>query len=164
MESYNSPLNKPVTSSKKLMNPVNNITRSLFFNSDVCKRLGIKCFDNPVACYRCSISSHFATVDCNLQNDTSLDSVKLETYYLEKPHRQQTAQLQLSKLWITQCNQVFIRMSYLSKWHKTIIISFMFSFVVFLYTYIKYKLRSVQNTWTCNPGQGWFVRNLDWGR
>ena len=27
-----------------------------------------------------------------------------------------------------------------------------------------YKLRSVQNTGTCYPGQGWFVRNLGWGR
>ena len=27
-----------------------------------------------------------------------------------------------------------------------------------------YKLRSVQNTGTCHPGQGWFVRNLGWGR
>ena len=26
-----------------------------------------------------------------------------------------------------------------------------------------YKLRSVQNTGTCYPGQGWFVRNLGWG-
>ena len=25
---------------------------------------------------------------------------------------------------------------------------------------IIYKLRSVQNTGTCYPGQGWFVRNL----
>ena len=25
-----------------------------------------------------------------------------------------------------------------------------------------YKLRSVQNTGTCYPGQGWFVRNLGW--
>ena len=29
---------------------------------------------------------------------------------------------------------------------------------------ILYKLRSVQNTGTCYPGQGWFVRNLGWGR
>ena len=28
---------------------------------------------------------------------------------------------------------------------------------------IIYKLRSVQNTGTCYPGQGWFVRNLGWG-
>ena len=27
-----------------------------------------------------------------------------------------------------------------------------------------YKLISVQNTGTCYPGQGWFVRNLGWGR
>ena len=27
-----------------------------------------------------------------------------------------------------------------------------------------YKLRSVQNTGTCYPGQGWFVRNLCFGR
>ena len=27
-----------------------------------------------------------------------------------------------------------------------------------------YKLRSVQNTGTWYPGQGWFVRNLGWGR
>ena len=27
-----------------------------------------------------------------------------------------------------------------------------------------YKLRSVQNTGTCYPSQGWFVRNLGWGR
>ena len=27
-----------------------------------------------------------------------------------------------------------------------------------------YELRSVQNTGTCYPGQGWFVRNLGWGR
>ena len=27
-----------------------------------------------------------------------------------------------------------------------------------------YKLRFVQNTGTCYPGQGWFVRNLAWGR
>ena len=26
--------------------------------------------------------------------------------------------------------------------------------------YMLYKLRSVQNTGTCYPGQGWFVRNL----
>ena len=26
-----------------------------------------------------------------------------------------------------------------------------------------YKLKSVQNTGTCYPGQGWFVRNLSWG-
>ena len=26
-----------------------------------------------------------------------------------------------------------------------------------------YKLRSVQNTGTCYPGQGWFDRNLGWG-
>ena len=30
-------------------------------------------------------------------------------------------------------------------------------------TCILYKLRSVQNTGTCYPGQGWFVRNLGWG-
>ena len=29
---------------------------------------------------------------------------------------------------------------------------------------VLYKLRSVQNTGTCYPGQGWFVRNLGWGR
>ena len=27
-----------------------------------------------------------------------------------------------------------------------------------------YKSRSVQNTGTCYPGKGWFVRNLGWGR
>ena len=27
-----------------------------------------------------------------------------------------------------------------------------------------YQLRSVQNTGTCYPGQGWFVRNPSWGR
>ena len=27
-----------------------------------------------------------------------------------------------------------------------------------------YKLRSVQNSGTCYPGQGWFVRILGWGR
>ena len=29
---------------------------------------------------------------------------------------------------------------------------------------VLYKLRSVQNTGTCYPGQGWFVRNLGCGR
>ena len=30
------------------------------------------------------------------------------------------------------------------------------------HTHILYKLRYVQNTGTCYPGQGWFVRNLGW--
>ena len=33
-----------------------------------------------------------------------------------------------------------------------------------IYKRLLYKLRSVQNTGTCYPGQGWFVRNLGWGR
>ena len=33
----------------------------------------------------------------------------------------------------------------------------------YMYLFI-YKLRSVQNTGTCYPGPGWFVRNLGWGR
>ena len=32
------------------------------------------------------------------------------------------------------------------------------------YGAVVYKLRSVQNTGTCYPGQDWFVRNLAWGR
>ena len=41
----------------------------------------------------------------------------------------------------------------------------LFSMVLHIYSvYLLYKLRSVQNTGTCYPGQGWFVRNLGWSR
>ena len=56
---------------------------------------------------------------------------------------------------------------------KGIVILFIFDAVIYLSISMKpidygffmlYKLRSVQNTGTCYPGQGWFVRNLGWGR
>ena len=73
-QNYNFPLNKPGTSTRRLTKVVNFITVSLVFNSDVCLRLGIKCCNNFVACFRCSISPHFFVVNGYLLNNRSVAS------------------------------------------------------------------------------------------